>query len=79
MNALPREKFGADREQCAVDAQIGPIVALTQRAHEGRRLAGSERHPQRVGGLDPCGGLLGGQLFGHGAGYYRPEAPHEGA
>jgi hypothetical protein len=68
MNAGPREQFGADREQRAVDAQICPVLALAERAHERRRLAGAQRHTQRVVGLESCGGLLGGQLLGHGAG-----------
>jgi hypothetical protein len=67
MNAGPREQFGADREQRAVDAQICPVLALAECTHERRRLAGAERHTQRVVGLQPCGGLLGGELFGHGA------------
>ena len=57
----------SDREQRAVDAQIGPVLALAERAHERGRLAGAERHPQRVGGLKARGGLLGGELLGHGA------------
>ena len=50
VHAGPREQFGADREQRAVDAQIRPVLALAERAQERRRLAGPERHPQRVGG-----------------------------
>ena len=69
MNAGPREQFGKNREQRAVDAQIRPVLALAERAQERRRLAGAERHTQRVDGLQPCGGLLGGQLLGHGAEY----------
>ena len=69
MHARPREQFGKNREQRTVDAQICPVLALTQRAQERRRLAGPKRHPQRVGRLDPRSGLLGGELGWHGAEY----------
>jgi hypothetical protein len=67
-----REQFGADREQRAVHAQIHPVLALAEGAHERRRLAGAERHPQPVGGVEPRGGLLGSQLLWHCAGSYIP-------
>ena len=38
-------------QQRAVDPQVGPVVALAERRHEGGRLAGAERDPERVGGL----------------------------
>ena len=67
MHAGPREQLGQDGEQRSVDAQIGPVLARAERAQERRRLSGAERHTQRVGGLEPRGGLLGGELLWHGA------------
>ena len=66
-DAGPGEQLGEDREQRTVDTQICPVLALAERAQEGRRLAGAERHAQRVVGLQAGGGLLGGELLGHGA------------
>ncbi len=48
MDAGPREQLRADREQCAVDAQIGPVLALAERAQKRGRLARTERYAQRV-------------------------------
>ena len=61
------EKRGADAEQRAVDPQVVPVVALTERRHERGRLPGRERDPERVGGLEAGGGIGGGELLGHGA------------
>ena len=47
-------------QQRAVDAQLGPVVALAERREELRRLARAERDPERVGGLDSGGGVVGG-------------------
>ncbi len=67
VDAVAREQFGEYRDQRAVDAQIGPVIAFAECAHERGRLAGAQGHPQRVGGLKARGGLLGGELLGHGA------------
>ena len=45
------------------DAQVLPVVALAERPHERGRLAGPERHGQRVPRAHARGGLLGGQLL----------------
>jgi hypothetical protein len=66
VNALAREQFGENREQRAVDPQIRPVLPLAQRAQERGRLAGTQRNPQGVGGLEQGGGLLGGELLRHG-------------
>ncbi len=72
VHAVPREQFGAHREQRAVDAQIRPVLALAERAKERGGLAGTEGHAQRVFGVEPRGGLLGAQFLGHCGGSYIP-------
>ena len=52
-------------QQGAVDPQLRPIVALAERRHERRRLAGAERDPERVRRLEPGGCLLWGDRVRH--------------
>jgi hypothetical protein len=59
------EDRAVDEQQGAVDPQLLPVVALAERLEEGRGLAGAERDPERVAGLEPRGGLLRGEGLGH--------------
>jgi hypothetical protein len=65
VHAGTREQFGTDREQRAVDAKIRPVLALAERTQERGRLTGPQGHSQRVFGVEPRGGLLGGQFLWH--------------
>jgi hypothetical protein len=65
VHAGTREQFGTDREQRAVDAKIRPVLALAERTQERGRLTGPQGHSQSVFGVEPRGGLLGGQFLWH--------------
>ena len=69
MDARAGEQLGPDAEQGAVDAEVGPVVALAEGVEEARRLPGAERQPERVGGADERG------CFGGGGHRLHPRSP----
>ncbi len=65
VNVLVVEELGADAEERAVDLEVLPVVALAERRHEVRRLAGGERDAERVRGKEAGRGVGWGERLGH--------------